>query len=345
VLERNWLLIFDNAESWDTILPYWPRHPGSAILTSRDYRLAKTPASGGEELLPFDAKESFDFFTNSVTDWSGDDTEVEAAKELLAELDGHALAMSQIAGHINSYQMSVQEFLDLYKEESAAFHSERSEGEGVDIFYPKSLAKVWNVTFDNFSKTPSTFHFLGVLCLLSPSSIPQELFEPGSDFSLPGHLNFGRKQRGYVRFQQLEGHADENPLCHRLPKEIQKLRTAALVQRVRGTMQIHRLTQTLFLQHVGVAALGEIFDSASLLLAKAFPKQRRGDPMYEEWEACQLYIQHGQSLAQRFLDIRSFGKEVVPTLSFVELMQNCAWYVSNARTYLSYYSRGTNVDS
>jgi hypothetical protein len=94
-------------------------------------------------------------------------------------------------------------------------------------------------------------------------------------------------------------------------------------------MQIHRLTQTLFLQHVDVAALGEIFDSASLLLAEAFPKQRRGDPMYEGWKACQVYIQHGQSLAQRFLDIRSFGKEVVPTLSFVELMQNCAWYVTN----------------
>jgi hypothetical protein len=201
LLERNWLLIFDNVESWDTILPYWPRHPGSAIITSRDYRLANKPASSSEELRPFDADESLDFFTKSVTDWSGDDPEeVEAAKELLAELDGHALAMDQIAGHINSYQMSVRDFLSLYKKESAAFHSERIEGEGGDIFYPKSLAKVWNVTFDNFSKTPSTFHFLGVLCLLSPSSIPQDLFEPGSELSLPGHLNFCRKPREYVRF-------------------------------------------------------------------------------------------------------------------------------------------------
>ncbi len=112
------------------------------------------PASGGEELHPFGANESFDFFhTKSVSGWSNNDAEeVEAAKELLAELDGHALAMDQIAGHINSYQMSVREFLDLYKEGPAAFHSERIEGEGGNIFYPKSLAMVWNVTFDNVPK-------------------------------------------------------------------------------------------------------------------------------------------------------------------------------------------------
>uniref|UniRef100_A0A8H7TQA7 NB-ARC domain-containing protein n=1 Tax=Bionectria ochroleuca TaxID=29856 RepID=A0A8H7TQA7_BIOOC len=238
---QNWLLVFDNVESWDNILNYWPHHPGSAIITSRDYRLAGRPASEGEQLDTFSDRESFDFFKSSVESWSNDDSEeAHAAKKLLTELDGLPLAIDQIAGLIKLYEMSVQEFLELYEEESAVLHSER--GIGSDIFYPKSLDMVW-----------------------------KELFEPASHFQLPEHLKFCRTQLGLL-------------------KEIQKLRGAALIKKTSRSLQIHRLTQNLFIQHAETSTINEIFFSASLLFGEAFPKQRKGDPMFlhetDEVESC-----------------------------------------------------------
>lgn len=183
-------------ESWDNILNYWPRHLGSAIITSRDYRLAGRPAGEGEQLDTFNDSERFDFFKSSVESWSNDDSkEANAAKKLLTELDGVPLAIDQIAGLIKLCEMSVQEFLELDEEESSVLHSER--GMGSDIFYPKSRDMVSKATFGNFSKTLSTLHLLGVLSLLSANSILQELFEPASHFQLPEqHLKFCRIQLG-----------------------------------------------------------------------------------------------------------------------------------------------------
>ncbi|CAI6101406.1 unnamed protein product, partial [Clonostachys chloroleuca] len=192
---RDWILLFDNVESWDNILNYWPRHLGSAIITSRDYRLAGRPAGEGEQVDTFNDSERFDFFKSSVESWSNDDSkEANAAKKLLTELDGVPLAIDQIAGLIKLCEMSVQEFLELDEEESSVLHSER--GMGSDIFYPKSRDMVSKATFENFSKTLSTLHLLGVLSLLSANSILQELFEPASHFQLPEHLKFCRTQLG-----------------------------------------------------------------------------------------------------------------------------------------------------
>lgn len=155
-------------------MDYWPTSAGSVILTSRDYALAGRPASAGELLDTLDSNDSFAFFVGCLKSWDPIDVEMMAAKRLLTLLEGLPLAIQQIAGLINTYECSVSYFLRLYEQHGDRLRSDR--GYDTSIFYQHTLATVWSLSFDAFKKTPQTFFLLGIICLLAPDKIPQELF-------------------------------------------------------------------------------------------------------------------------------------------------------------------------
>jgi hypothetical protein len=193
--DRTWLIVFDNADSWteSDLSDYLPRCAGSAIITSRSHALAGPPATAWEQIETFDSGDSYSLFKSLVKSWNDHSPdEVLAAHELLQELDGLALAIQQIAGLINIQESSIVDFLALYKRESAALHSHRAPGD--EIFSPHSLDTVWSLSFDYFAKSPSTLNFLGVLSVLSPDSIAQELFLPDKTVELTPQLTFCQSQ-------------------------------------------------------------------------------------------------------------------------------------------------------
>lgn len=99
---------------------YWPLSgsAGSVIITSRDFTLARSPASNDEELQVLSRDDSWNFVSSLLKDWDSDSKdEREALEELLVQLDGLPLALHQISGLITAGRSSVQDFLEMYKEQ------------------------------------------------------------------------------------------------------------------------------------------------------------------------------------------------------------------------------------
>jgi hypothetical protein len=87
----------------------------------------------------------------------------------------------------------------------------------------------------------------------------------------------------------------------------------------------------------------EIFNFASILIDHAFPTQVRGRQMYDQWETCQMYIQHAQSIASLFAWLERAGHGVLAPEAFAHLMSNCAWYVNILRIAF-YFDLGNDSD-
>lgn len=175
--DREWLIIYDNANSWNTIMGYWPQGPstGAIIITSRDFSLANRPASAGEELSTLGTKESSNLFMCLLDSYDeNDEEEAKAFSELLVYLDGLPLAIQQIASFINSRRYTVSEFFQHYKRHRCQIHQER--GYNSYAFYTHSLQSVWRFAFQNIALEQETMVLLGIISFLSPDGIPKNLF-------------------------------------------------------------------------------------------------------------------------------------------------------------------------
>lgn len=60
--ECKWLVVYDNVESADILMPYWPEEShGKAIITTRNHSLAYKPATSGLEISSWDEKTGSEF--------------------------------------------------------------------------------------------------------------------------------------------------------------------------------------------------------------------------------------------------------------------------------------------
>lgn len=166
---------------------FWPQPGarGSVIVTSRNFHLAHRPASAGEQLQTFTTDESSAFAKSILKDWDLDsDEEQKALGLLLSRLDGLPLAIHQISSLINAEGSCVTEFLEAYEEHVDEYHKER--GADHKAFYPHTLETVWLFAIRKFSRDPDARLLLGMICLLSPDSIPEKLFHARKNLVLPG---------------------------------------------------------------------------------------------------------------------------------------------------------------
>lgn len=173
------MLIFDNANDENVLIDYWPvASKGCALITTRNHNLAFQPADTGIEILPFGTEAGSGFLLHLLSLDIADKLTVQEAKsahELSERLSGHALAISQMAGLIHRRSWSIEEFLAIYDKNTQKIHGSAT-GDSLDT--------VWYLSFKSLE--PECSAFLGVLCYVSPDSIPQELFE--STAALPPGL-------------------------------------------------------------------------------------------------------------------------------------------------------------
>jgi len=176
-------LIFDNAESLDLLLRYWPvADQGCALITTRNHALAFEPAETGIEILPFDRAAGSGFILHLLSrDIAADisSQDAKSALDLSEKLSGHALAISQMAGLIHRRSWSIAEFVAIY---------DRNTREMLGMPGTNSLDAVWRLSFESLNENCAMM--LGILCYLMPDSIPQALFEPSDRNDLPATLNF-----------------------------------------------------------------------------------------------------------------------------------------------------------
>lgn len=265
--ECRWLIIYDNAESVDLLLSYWPiASCGQILITTRNHSFAFHPASGGLEITSWDVETGSKFLlhlllTDIREQVSADDSK--SVLELSNMLSGHALAISHMAGLIHSRAWSIPEFMELYKEHPRKMHG---------VSGNSSIDALWDFTFRSLDA--QSFEILGILCFLSPDSVPQIFFEGADRDQLPKSLDFC-----------------SDPFV--FSDTIGKLLNLALIKKDKNTrtLSLHRLVQTSFKFFMTPEQKRKSFNNASLLVSLAFPRRDSNSAvLYQKWKRCAMCL-------------------------------------------------------
>ena len=323
--DRTWLLIFDNAERGQLLKSYWPRKAaGSILLTSRSvFNFANEESRVGDNIPVFSEDERWDFLMQLLgEDWQNNHLgggrgylEKKAAKTLMDKLGGLALAISQAATLIRETRVtgdsSIITFLKQFENQGRRLPS-RQIGHRDTLVH--ALDTVWSIALD--ALTPNARSLLGVFALLSPDSIPLDLFLPLDQNRLNGKLDFCKQL----------GPGSAVALSTAMQDAVDELLAAKLVQKDDRNFVIHRVIQEAMIGvYDNIKALQASFDAATQLLHEAFPIQLYGRPLHKEWPRCQTYVQHVINLSKLFVGFRKGQDTFIPSLDFVRLLSNCGW--------------------
>ncbi|MFF7330343.1 FxSxx-COOH system tetratricopeptide repeat protein [Streptomyces sp. NPDC008150] len=242
----RWLLVFDNAENAQALVPFLPnsRH-GAVLITSRNPQWEDI--AGCLEVDVFERSESIALLNKRGPALPREDAD--ALAEALGDLP---LAIEQAAAWRAQTGMTAQEYLRLFNEKRSDLLFE-----GASNLYPESVATAWNVSLDRIETTnPEALHLLQVCAYFAPEPIPRSLFSgahrgtitPQLDAALADPMRLGRAIRELKRFSLARIDSRDNSL------------------------QMHRLVQAVLLQRMTRREQDRMRLGAQSLLASADPR-------------------------------------------------------------------------
>ena len=176
--DYKWLVVFDNVESIEVLMPYWPETShGRALITTRNHSLVFSLATTGLEVKSWDAQTGSEFLLFLLKRDIGNDiaTEGQSAYQLSEKLSGHAMGISHMAGLIHRRSWTIAEFLSIYEKNPKRAHS-------------SELQAIWDLSFKSLSSESSLL--LGICSVLMPDNISQTIFEIGEMPDVPDDLDF-----------------------------------------------------------------------------------------------------------------------------------------------------------
>jgi hypothetical protein len=117
------------------------------------------------------------------------DGEIDAARWVAAEVDGHALVLTQFAELINRRGCTIQSLAEMYLDSKNVDHSYTVKRTAYERpKYEHTTDNVWELTLRSLRS--DTDSMLVVLSLISPDVITKELFEVPEPNKLPTILSF-----------------------------------------------------------------------------------------------------------------------------------------------------------
>ncbi|KAI1330538.1 hypothetical protein F5Y16DRAFT_396032 [Xylariaceae sp. FL0255] len=316
VTTHTWVLILDNVENYADVEKYLPIGArGPVIITTRYIGQAKMFGHRRKALESLDSGTAESLFlrllassdsTSTMRATSIDqlsETEREATRFLLSEMDGLALGIHQMAAIIDSQnlQRNVAKFADRYKRHLPVILRKEDGIKG------HTLSTLWKMSFELVRTNRSAMIFLGILSCISPDEIPKKLFLPSDTSALTSDLNFCKDD-------------------FELDETVAFLLSLGLINANDSRLSLHRLVQVAFMMQLSSEERQIVVDSASELLRLAFPKKRNAH-LYLRWAECQQFSQHITALAG-WLDRLSKANMVVsPSPAFISCVGDCGWYL------------------
>ncbi|KAF9769681.1 hypothetical protein IL306_012885 [Fusarium sp. DS 682] len=314
VTGRHWLLIFDNVDSYDTVADFIPwRTRGALIVTTRLPNVAQAFKSSDRQYevvsgldktqatelflrLLFKDQNSAHRITTTLDDLPEDDQV--AVRFLLTEMGGLALGIRQLAAYIDQRNLknNIAKFASQYKRFFPRIIN------GPSGFQGHTLRTLWEMSFRDIWAHHE-----------DPQYKNQELY-----LFLPSDKSIASER---LHFCQEEFDVDD-------ASDI--LVNMGLIERHGDVLAVHRLVQVAYLFWIDDAERQSLFRSASALCNHQFPKQIKGRQLYEQWADCQKWIQHGVRLSALFSRLGDVQMTLHYTRDFVELSENCAWYLYEA---------------
>jgi tetratricopeptide (TPR) repeat protein len=161
----RWLLVYDNAETPDALVPFLPGGAGHVVITSRypDWRELAVPLA----VDVFDRSESIAL----LRQWVPGLVEGEAGR--IAEAVGNLpLALTQAGAYLHDTGLASEAYLALLAERASVILAQ-----GKPASYPLPLAASLQLTFDQVAaEDPAALMLLGLAARLAPEPIPFTLF-------------------------------------------------------------------------------------------------------------------------------------------------------------------------
>jgi tetratricopeptide (TPR) repeat protein len=260
---RRWLLVFDSAESPETVRPFFPANgPGEILITSRnpDWAGIARPL----EVTVFTRDESKELLRRRGPEI--DDEEADRLADILGDLP---LAIEQAAAWRAETGMPVSEYLRLFEEKVAEI-LDTSAPVGYDV----SVAAAWNVSFDELrTRNPAAHQLLQVCAFFAPEPISRSLFTGVRGVSISPDLDAALR----------------DPM--RLSRTIRDINRYGLakIDHRNGTLLLHRLVQLVLSNSMTPQRRAEMSHGAHLLLANFDPN----DPIpAEQWPRYQDVLPH-----------------------------------------------------
>ena len=285
---RRWLLVFDSAESPETVRPFFPTNgPGEILITSRnpDWAGIARPL----EVAVFTREEAKELLRRRGPDI--DDEEADRLAEALGDLP---LAIAQAAAWRAETGMPVGEYLRLFDEKVAEILDTSAPAD-----YEVSVAAAWNVSFDELrTRNPAAHQLLQVCAFFAPEPISRSLFVGVRGVSISPELDEALRDPMHLS---------------RTIRDINRYGLAKIDHR-NDTLQLHRLVQLVLSNRMTPQRWAQMLHGAHLLLANLDPN----DPIPpKQWPRYQDVLPHAYAAKVIECDDRWVRQLVVNLMIFL----------------------------
>ncbi|GIF14319.1 FxSxx-COOH system tetratricopeptide repeat protein [Actinoplanes teichomyceticus] len=256
---QNWLLVFDNADSPETVRQYFPMDgPGRILVTSRNPLWSAVARA--VEVDVFRREESITLLTRRAPTLSR-----EQADNLAAVLGDLPLAIEQAGAWLAETGMQAKEYLRLFQDKQIALLEMSPPPD-----YQLPVAAAWNVSLDHLARTrPAALRLLQLCALMAPEPISRSLFS------------------GDLRVQispELDTTLRDPIQLNRAIREINRY-ALARIDHAKNTIQMHRLVQAVLIERMTPEERAQMRRGAHQVLASNDPRQptvRESWPQYGE---------------------------------------------------------------
>jgi hypothetical protein len=181
-------------EDPEKIASCWPSSRwGSTLITSRLEIVAHYPANNGYRMLSFSKEEGTDFLLKLLHRGQYTEDEIQSAGDFTEELDGLPLALHLVGTKMLTMGKSIRKSVDQYKKDPATIHRNKNESMSRNLYYPKTLERVWKEVFGSLSdeeNSADVLAIMGVFSFMAADEIPEEIFRPTEPETLPPSLRF-----------------------------------------------------------------------------------------------------------------------------------------------------------
>jgi hypothetical protein len=201
--DLKWLLIFNNADDLNILQHGWPLGDlGSILITTRDLTARTHFGAHALRLDPFDVQDGARAFLR-MADIRGEESQtLPLALEISEMLGGLPLALDQISAYVQQCQMSMDEFLPLYKHHQSKLHGKRPAA----FNHVHTIATVWDLALAGVSGDAATLQNL--IAFFHPDNIDEIVLKTGvkaiADDPIISELRFIIDDLEYVNARSMQ---------------------------------------------------------------------------------------------------------------------------------------------
>ncbi|NEQ49983.1 MAG: tetratricopeptide repeat protein, partial [Leptolyngbya sp. SIO3F4] len=280
----GWLLIFDNADQPDLLLPFRPRQgQGHTLLTSRAQVFDRFGITRPISLRKMPADEAVAFLLKRSGQETDDPIEKDAAAMLVKELDYLPLALEQAGAFILRRQLKFSTYLSQYRKQRLKLLDRQLPTVGNEQQPNRSVRTTWQLNFQVVQEiNPASAELLRFSAFVAPDDIPYEL------------LIRSRGLLGQILDDALQTE-DENEAKFIIADLLEPLTQYSLVRLESGkeSYTIHRLVQEVVKAELEQERLQQLIGCVIAAVTQAFPTG-----VYENWSVCEQLIPQAKAVAQ-----------------------------------------------